>query len=89
MTSWNLTSDTDSETASFNEKLLLSNGLCVSPLKGRDGFDTPKSLRDVVYGIDNVRDLNNYISSFSSKVNPKGAARYPASCLTKPAFLSC
>lgn len=59
------------ETASYNEKLLLANGLCVSPLKGQNDNQAQQSLRDVVYQIDNGRDLHNYLSSFASKVEPK------------------
>ena len=54
--------------ASFNERLLLSNGLCVSPLKGQSNDSRSRSLRDVAYQIDNAKDLNNYVSSFASKV---------------------
>ncbi|KAH9216172.1 hypothetical protein DL95DRAFT_363611 [Leptodontidium sp. 2 PMI_412] len=54
--------------ASFNEKLLLSNGLNVSPLKGNESGSQPRSLREAVYAIDNDKDLSNYISSFASKV---------------------
>ncbi|KAL8708277.1 MAG: hypothetical protein Q9220_006854 [cf. Caloplaca sp. 1 TL-2023] len=55
--------------ASYNEKLLLSNGLCVSPLKGQNGERNPRSLRDIVFQIDNAHDLNNYLTSFSAKVS--------------------
>ncbi|RDL31521.1 uncharacterized protein BP5553_09730 [Venustampulla echinocandica] len=57
--------------ASFNEKLLLSNGLNVSPLKGSEQGSQPRSLREVVYAIDNEKDLSGYISSFASKVAPR------------------
>lgn len=57
--------------ASFNEKLLLGNGICVSPLKGQNDPQAPRSLRDVVYQIDNGRDLHDYLSSFASKIGPK------------------
>lgn len=57
--------------ASYNEKLLLENGLCVSPLKGQNDGQVSRSLRDVVYQIDNGRDLHNYLSSFASKVGSK------------------
>ncbi|KAL8953967.1 MAG: hypothetical protein Q9222_000177 [Ikaeria aurantiellina] len=53
--------------ASFNEKLLLSNGLCVSPLKGPNSERNPRSLRDIVFQIDNAHDLNNYLTSFSAR----------------------
>lgn len=57
--------------ASFNEKLLLHNGLSVSPLKGADGEPSSRSLRDAVASIDNERDMNYYVASYSSKVPPK------------------
>jgi hypothetical protein len=63
----------------------LSNGLCVSPLKAQsDGqAPQPRSLRDVVYQIDNDRDFKTYVMSFSSKVGPKPAEikyeRHPVS----------
>ena len=57
----------DAVLASFNEKLLLGNGICVSPLKGQNNNQGLRSLRDVVYQIDNTRDLDNYVSSFASK----------------------
>lgn len=59
--------------ASFNEKLLLSNGLNISPIKGQEGMNNPRSLRDAVYAIDNEKDFSNYISSFGSKVPPRSA----------------
>lgn len=62
--------------ASFNERLLLGNGLCVSPLKGPGGDQGTWSLRDVVFQIDNSRDLNNYISGFASKVGSAGDIKY-------------
>ncbi|KUJ07371.1 RhoGAP-domain-containing protein [Mollisia scopiformis] len=54
--------------ASFNEKLLLSNGLNVSPLKGSEPGSQSRSLREVVHAIDNDHDLGTYISSFATKV---------------------
>lgn len=54
--------------ASFNEKLLLSNGLNMSPLKGSESGNQPRSLREAVFAIDNEKDLSNYISSFANKV---------------------
>lgn len=62
--------------ASFNERLLLGNGLCVSPLRGRNNESSSRSLRDVVFQIDNVKDLNNYVSSFASKVGNSGEIKY-------------
>lgn len=54
--------------ASFNEKLLLSNGLNISPLKDDGQATHPRSLREAVYAINNEKDLSNYISSFGNKV---------------------
>ena len=62
---------TDLISASINEKLLLGNGLCVSPLNGQNSKPGSRSLRDVVCQIDNTRDLDSYISSFSSKTGAK------------------
>ncbi|KAL8807363.1 MAG: hypothetical protein Q9182_000702 [Xanthomendoza sp. 2 TL-2023] len=59
--------------ASFNEKLLLSNGLCVSPLKGHNNNSSLRSLRDVVFQIDNAHDLNSYIRSFSARAGQRSA----------------
>lgn len=59
--------------ASFNEKLLLSNGLNISPIKGNEGTNQPRSLREAVYAIDNDKDFSNYISSYGSKVPPRSS----------------
>ncbi|KAI0172519.1 RhoGAP-domain-containing protein [Hypoxylon sp. FL1284] len=55
--------------SSFNEKLLLSNGLVISPLKnvGQLGQHS-RSLKEVVQAIDNKKDLENYVLSFHGKV---------------------
>lgn len=55
--------------ASFNEKLLLGNGLCVSPLKNQPNgmTSTTRSLREVAQNIDNEKDFRDYILSFSNK----------------------
>lgn len=52
--------------ASFNEKLLLGNGLVVSPLSGEESAQ--KSLRDVVMGIDNETDFHNYVGSHAGRI---------------------
>ncbi|KAH9889251.1 hypothetical protein F4778DRAFT_754599 [Xylariomycetidae sp. FL2044] len=58
--------------ASFNEKLLLSNGLVISPLKSATSPDQPsRSLREVIKAIDNQKDLDDYITSFYTKLPPK------------------
>ncbi|ESZ89639.1 hypothetical protein SBOR_9977 [Sclerotinia borealis F-4128] len=54
--------------ASFNEKLLLSNGLNISPIRAKEQGTSNRSLRETVHAIDNVNDLSNYISSFTGKV---------------------
>ncbi|KIH89241.1 RhoGAP group protein [Sporothrix brasiliensis 5110] len=62
--------------ASFSEKLLLSNGLSISPIKSAQKPDA-RSLREVVTSIDTERDLNNYLSGFQSKVPAKtGEPKY-------------
>ncbi|RWA14126.1 hypothetical protein EKO27_g964 [Xylaria grammica] len=58
--------------ASFNEKLLLSNGLVISPLKNAiSPGQYSQSLKEVIHGIDNRRDLEDYITSFHSKLPAK------------------
>ncbi|KAI0476163.1 hypothetical protein GGR56DRAFT_641457 [Xylariaceae sp. FL0804] len=60
--------------ASFNEKLLLSNGLVISPLKRATLPGQPsRSLKEVIQAIDNQKDLQNYITSFHSKLPAKVA----------------
>ncbi|KAJ5118622.1 hypothetical protein N7476_010978 [Penicillium atrosanguineum] len=51
--------------ATFSEKLLLSQGLCISPLKtgAETGALAPKSLAEVVRQVDNQKDLHDYILS--------------------------
>ncbi|KAI1818616.1 hypothetical protein GGS20DRAFT_527909 [Poronia punctata] len=53
--------------ASFNEKLLLNNGLVVSPLKHVPS-EHQRSLKEVIHAIDNTKDLEDYVSSFHSKL---------------------
>ncbi|KAI9776020.1 MAG: hypothetical protein M1839_000622 [Geoglossum umbratile] len=70
--------------ASFNEKLLLSNGLTICPLNPSAGSNPEsRSLRDVVYLVDNEKDLKSYVMGLSSKVQPKATEfkyeRHPAS----------
>lgn len=58
--------------ASFNEKLLLSNGLVISPLKNATApSQYPHSLKEVVHAIDNKKDLEDYVTSYHSKLPPK------------------
>ncbi|MBE3045817.1 hypothetical protein IMZ48_25390 [Candidatus Bathyarchaeota archaeon] len=55
-------------TASFNEKLLLSNGLCISPIKNGDGPQQTRSLREATANIDNDKDLSDYLMAHHAKV---------------------
>ncbi|KAK4250884.1 hypothetical protein C7999DRAFT_11286 [Corynascus novoguineensis] len=60
--------------ASFNEKLVLSNGLCISPLKHAP---ESRSLRESVLAIDNDKDLNDYLSSHHARLPPRtGPPKY-------------
>lgn len=73
--------------ATFSEKLLLGQGLCVSPLKAGegDGVLAPKSLAEVVRQIDNQKDLHDYILSHEGNPGAVTAPevqyqRHPVSC---------
>ncbi|KAF1980921.1 RhoGAP-domain-containing protein [Aulographum hederae CBS 113979] len=52
--------------AAFNEKLLLGNGILVSPLQ--DGEPKQRSLRDIIAQVDNDKDLNEHLLAEKSKV---------------------
>lgn len=56
--------------ASFNEKLLLSNGLVISPLRNQQASQS-RSLKEVIQAVDNGKDLEDYITSFYSKLPPR------------------
>ncbi|KAK4995586.1 hypothetical protein LTR28_000470 [Elasticomyces elasticus] len=57
--------------ATFNEKLLLGNGLAVSPLKPDDSNVAPqRSLRDIVYQINNHQDLESFVTSLQVPQKP-------------------
>ncbi|KAL3420186.1 Rho-GTPase-activating protein 7 [Phlyctema vagabunda] len=72
--------------ASFNEKLLLSNGLNISPIKAVDQGSQRRSLREVVYAIDNEKDLSSYITSFAGKVPPRAPdIKYERHAVLNPA----
>ncbi|KAJ5114677.1 hypothetical protein NUU61_000436 [Penicillium alfredii] len=60
--------------ATFSEKLLLGQGLCVSPLRpdGNNAALGPKSLAEVVRQVDNQRDLDDFILSHEG--NPGAVA---------------
>jgi DNA polymerase III gamma/tau subunit len=69
-------------TASFNEKLVLSNGLSISPLK--QSSET-RSLRESILAIDNDKDLNDYLSSQHSKLPPRtGPPKYERNNVSPP-----
>lgn len=54
--------------ATFNEKLLLGNGLVVSPLTGESGPGGARSMRDIISDIDNDKDLYTYLGSHYTKI---------------------
>ena len=59
--------------ASANEKLLLSNGLCVSPLKSQASSATtgPRSLREIAQSVNNENDMEDYVLGFYNKAGTK------------------
>ncbi|PSS03233.1 hypothetical protein BD289DRAFT_478703 [Coniella lustricola] len=64
--------------ASFNEKLLLSNGLSISPLKNSNGARTESmSLREIVNNVDGQKDLSDFLCQNRNKVPPRtGEPKY-------------
>ncbi|KAI0425294.1 hypothetical protein F5Y09DRAFT_322141 [Xylaria sp. FL1042] len=72
--------------ASFNEKLLLSNGLVISPLKNAiSPGQYSHSLKEVIHAIDNKKDLEDYITSFHSKLPLKTSeAKYERNPVLNP-----
>ncbi|KAL9101590.1 MAG: hypothetical protein Q9163_003167 [Psora crenata] len=62
--------------ASYNERLLLGNGLCVSPLRDQENSQGPRSLRDVVSEIDNTRDLHTFLAAFAPHVGDGAEVKY-------------
>ena len=60
--------------AAANERLLLNNGLCVSPLKSQTTngpVSGPRSLRDIAQSVNNDKDLEDYVLGFSNKAVTK------------------
>ncbi|KAK7537099.1 Rho GTPase activator [Phyllosticta citribraziliensis] len=53
--------------ATFNEKLLLSNGILVAPTNN-PGEPEAASLREIFYKVDNEKDLTSFITGHASKV---------------------
>ncbi|KAG7291858.1 hypothetical protein NEMBOFW57_001880 [Staphylotrichum longicolle] len=60
--------------ASYNEKLVLSNGLSISPLKQTT---EARSLRESILAIDNDKDLNDYLCGQHIRLPPRtGPPKY-------------
>lgn len=57
---------TANEAASFNEKLLLGNGLLISPLSEKGG--QRRSLREIIGDIDNNQDFTSYVMGYMEHV---------------------
>ncbi|POR39239.1 RHO GTPase-activating protein RGD1 [Tolypocladium paradoxum] len=72
--------------AAFNEKLLLGNGLIVSPFKspGGENVPQPRSLRHAVAAIDNARDLNEFVAAQHTKVQPNYEVKYERNPILNP-----
>jgi hypothetical protein len=70
--------------ATFNERLMLGNGLLVSPLN-EPSAPQQKSMRELVLSIENQQDFHNYIRSFGSKIPPRSGdidySQHPVSLL--------
>ncbi|KAF4914851.1 putative Rho-GTPase-activating protein 7 [Colletotrichum viniferum] len=62
--------------ASFSEKLLLSNGLSISPIKGQGSGGGPRSLREAVMAINNEKDLSDVLMSHHSKLPANNEIKY-------------
>ncbi|PHH84409.1 hypothetical protein CDD83_1989 [Cordyceps sp. RAO-2017] len=64
--------------AAFNEKLLLGNGLTISPQNPYGGASPPqpRSLREAVAAIHNVRDLDEFVAAHHVKIQPKSEVKY-------------
>jgi hypothetical protein len=60
------------QTAHFNEKLLLGNGLLMSPLNEPD-VPPQRSMRDTIALIDNQQDFHNYVKTYTGKIPPRAA----------------
>jgi len=70
--------------ATYNEKLLVGNGMVISPTK-EAGVAGPHSMREMVQNINNEQDLYRFITDHSSNVPPtpaeimyeKNSVRFP------------
>ncbi|RDA94002.1 hypothetical protein CP533_5029 [Ophiocordyceps camponoti-saundersi (nom. inval.)] len=81
--------------AACNERLLLGNGLIISPYGGgggggpggsQTGSVAPKrrSLREAVAAIDNTRDLHVFVAAHHGKIQPKAEVRYERNPILHP-----
>ncbi|KHN98754.1 RhoGAP domain containing protein [Metarhizium album ARSEF 1941] len=72
--------------AAFNEKLLLGNGLIVSPFKtqGPEGAGQPRSLRQAVASIDNEKDFNDFVAGQHTRIQPYTEVKYERNPLLMP-----
>ncbi|KAI5298883.1 hypothetical protein KEM56_003696, partial [Ascosphaera pollenicola] len=70
---------------SFTERLILSNGLVVSPVKSEAQGD-PKTLREAVYAVDSEADFKKFILERPLVPTPVGAKyeQHPAFASQKP-----
>ncbi|KAI5464185.1 hypothetical protein BGZ63DRAFT_351526 [Mariannaea sp. PMI_226] len=75
--------------ATYAEKLLLSNGLNVSPISGPGGDAAQRSLRTAVSSVDNDKDLNDYVGAQHRNVRPStGEIKYERHPVLAPATSS-
>ncbi|KAF4583051.1 RhoGAP domain containing protein [Ophiocordyceps camponoti-floridani] len=73
--------------AACNERLLLGNGLIISPHGGQDTGSVAaqrRSLREAVAAIDNTRDLHVFVAAHHGKIQPKAEVRYERNPLLNP-----
>ncbi|KAG6017578.1 hypothetical protein E4U43_000849 [Claviceps pusilla] len=73
--------------ATLNEKLLLGNGLVISPFKNNqalEGAGKPRSLRQAVAAIDNEKDMNDFVAGQHSKIQPYSEVRYERNPILNP-----
>jgi hypothetical protein len=56
--------------ATFNERLMLGNGLLVSPFN-EPNAPQKRSMRELVLQIDNQQDFQGYIRSFGARIPPR------------------
>lgn len=72
--------------AAFCEKLLLENGMTVSPLKGATpDLSKGRSMREAIADINNNGDLSYYIASHTSQIAPRSEIKYERNPVLAPA----